>query len=481
MNMKPLIAFILIVLLLASAVGCSQEPAEAKTSTADSSASSQAEVEETQYPAPEIVDYEGYNFRIYAYEDGYGYLGNFVVDEDNGDAVDSAIYNRNTKIEDEYKIEITATVKTDVKTQLRKCMASGDDFADLTSYCIRWHLAENLIDCAINMLKIDTLRLDAPWWDQDFNSEFTINGVLQSSVGDIIGTDEVCTTAYLFNQAILGDVGHKSDELYGAVDDGSWTFDKLLSFSSDAAADVNGDGKMDSEDRFGLSYDTGTMWGLFVGAGYDTMEKTSDGGYKITLDSERAYDIFLGALQLFSDKTSIHLEDGKTAINSFKNGHTLFIPFLLGNNNQLRDMTDDYGIIPVPKYEESQDKYYSEASIWTNTIFIPITVGDSSRTGLIIEALAYESQFSFQKAVFDVLLMEKYARDAQSQKMLSLIFSSKKWSLDIAADISGFRSVLGDLSVSGKDTFSSSVAAALKKVDTKLKKFTDDYAELAKQ
>ena len=137
--------------------------------------------------------------------------------------------------------------------------------------------------------------------------------------------------------------------------------------------------------------------------------------------------------------------------------------------------------MPFPKYDRSQKQYYSEASIWTNTVYIPVTVSDLSRTGLITDALAYESQYNFQKAIYDVMLMEKYARDLQSQEMLDLIFSSKKWSLDIAADISGMRSMLGELSTTRKDTYMSSIAEIKEQVDQKLKEFIDNYAELARK
>lgn len=476
MNVIKRIAVIAAALLLLA--GCTKKTENAETQSTGPVIETTAGPE---YTAPEIIDFDGYEYRIYAFEEGYGYLGNFAVEEDTGDTVVSAIYNRNLKVEDMYNVKISVAVKTDVMTQMQKCAISGDDFADLTSYCIRWQYQNNLYESAANLLNIETLRLESPWWDQDFNNEFTVNGILQSSVGDIIGTDEVCTTAYLYNKRIFEDVGHTSDELYGSVEKGEWTVERLVGYCSETTADINGDAKMDKNDRWGSSYDTGTMWILFVGSGYSTMQKTSSGEYEMTFDSEKGYDVFKRSLTLFDKNTSIHLETGAEAISAFKNGHTLFIPFLLGNNNQLRDMEDDYGIIPVPKYEAAQEQYYSEASIWTNTVYIPVMVSDLSRTGLITESLAYESQFDFQKAIYDVMLMEKYARDLQSQKMLELIFSTKKWSLDIAADISGLRSILGGLSSSQKDNFMSSVAKIQEQVGVKLDKFIENYASLAAQ
>ena len=228
-----MITFIKRTALIAAAVlmfftaGCGTEnDAGTDTETMQNGQSTNGDPVETEYPAPEITDFDGYEYRIYAYEEGYGYLGNFAVEEDTGDTVVSAIYNRNLKVEDEYNIKISVTVKTDVMNQMKKCAASGDDFADLTNYCIRWQFENNLIDCAANLLDIPTLNLNAPWWDQDFNSEFNINGILQSSVGDIIGTDEICTTAYLYNKAIFEAIGHNSDELYRSVNDGEWTIER---------------------------------------------------------------------------------------------------------------------------------------------------------------------------------------------------------------------------------------------------------------
>ena len=57
----------------------------------------------------------------------------------------------------------------------------------------------------------------------------------------------------------------------------------------------------------------------------------------------------------------------------------------------------DFGIIPTPKYEESQDAYYSMVSQHTTGLLsVPITLtGDKlSEVGMVLEALAAESHYT---------------------------------------------------------------------------------------
>jgi hypothetical protein len=48
-------------------------------------------------------------------------------------------------------------------------------------------------------------------------------------------------------------------------------------------------------------------------------------------------------------------------------------------------MNTDFGILPMPKYTEEQDRYYCPVSLWcSNCIAVPKTATDLSRTGLIV-------------------------------------------------------------------------------------------------
>ena len=50
----------------------------------------------------------------------------------------------------------------------------------------------------------------------------------------------------------------------------------------------------------------------------------------------------------------------------------VFYPSTLNLSDQLRDMRDEYGILPFPKYDEAQDGYYTTVNDNYSQIMIPL-------------------------------------------------------------------------------------------------------------
>lgn len=99
--------------------------------------------------------------------------------------------------------------------------------------------------------------------------------------------------------------------------------------------------------------------------------------------------------------------------------------------NGMRDMADEFGIIPTPKYDEAQSEYcnYGGSPFY---MVVPPTTEDLSRTGAVLEMLAYTSVGVVDIAYYDVLLQGKISRDADTRRMLDLIFSTQIYQTPIA-------------------------------------------------
>ncbi len=108
-------------------------------------------------------------------------------------------------------------------------------------------------------------------------------------------------------------------------------------------------------------------------------------------------------------------------------------------------MEMDFGVLPIPKMTEGQGGYYCLVSCWDNPMVIPITVADSERTGLIIEALFYHSHTTLKSVFYDTLLSGKLMRDQESVQMLSLIVDSKTFDLDWSVGITDIFSTLSSI------------------------------------
>ena len=94
----------------------------------------------------------------------------------------------------------------------------------------------------------------------------------------------------------------------------------------------------------------------------------------------------------------------------------------------LRNMQTDFGILPYPKYDESQKEYYSRIE-GCEMSGIPNTITDKARTSAVIEALASISATTVEPAYYDIVLKSQAARDNDSSEMLDIIFANRVFDL----------------------------------------------------
>jgi hypothetical protein len=111
----------------------------------------------------------------------------------------------------------------------------------------------------------------------------------------------------------------------------------------------------------------------------------------------------------------------------FTTDHCLFLtgsPNLLGED-AFRNMESDYGIVPMPKYDESQAEYVSTVTNMASVFAIPSTVrndiGSNERTGMILEYMAYKSNELVLPKYYDTLLKGQRLNSEDDQVMLDIV------------------------------------------------------------
>ena len=106
-----------------------------------------------------------------------------------------------------------------------------------------------------------------------------------------------------------------------------------------------------------------------------------------------------------------------------KNGQTMFTTWLLTGVNYLRDMEDDYGIIPMPKLDEAQESYTAYCHNGSSVFGIPTTENEPDKIAAFMEAMAAETYRVVTPAYFETALKGKYSRDSETSQMLDIIVS----------------------------------------------------------
>ena len=142
----------------------------------------------------------------------------------------------------------------------------------------------------------------------------------------------------------------------------------------------------------------------------------------------------------------------------------------------MRDSNTDFGIIPLPKYDEKQEGYYTSSRDGRTMFVIPNDVKDVDYVGLITEALAVASHKYVIPAYYDVTLKTKAARDDESAAMLDIIRDGLK--LEFVAEYqaqTGGGGFAIRICMQNKSEYVSMVASNLNNYKASLESFLEAY------
>jgi len=384
------------------------------------------------------MDFNRYNFRILSRGPNYNqhwFARDIYAEEETGDTINDAVYQRNRNIENRYNINIVNIPENgDLAAKASKAIKAGDDMFDIMSHGLQQIATLMTSGGLYDLHTVPYIDLSKPWWDQKAKDQLTIGGKLFATTSDYIILDKDATWILMFNKKFIKNYG--LDDPYKMVKDGTWTMDKMYEMMSAASADLNGDGKMDENDQWGLVSQYYNALAFYNGAGECISKVNSEGQPEITLYSRRAVDVCEKIGMLQSDKNVTLNADAYTAkvadvwdglqLVVFNTDRGLFYYAGMNRVTLLRNMETDFGIIPPPKFNKEQDGYYVAIHPGcTGSVAIPVTVDNTERAGIIIEALTAESKYTLLPAYYDISLKTKFARDDESSEMLDIIFANR--------------------------------------------------------
>ena len=423
-------SFLLTGLLAVNACISCSNTAETPVVTASNDTTTEETTVDDSYHADYLpeVNYNGYVFRVIT-------MPEYPTDvtEENGDIVNDAYYQRNRIIEDRYGIEFkeTSYINFWEPTDLFKqsVLAQSDDF-DLCRLIQRDAFSLALEGMVATPDMLPYADLTQPWYNQFLNESLTINGeYLLAYTSECVGTlyEELCI---FFNKRIANDLALTSP--YELVKAGTWTLDTFLEYATAAIDDIDGNGKYEfNVDRFGVIAESDffipSMW---VGAGIKTVDKDeNDIPYFCAEGNEKLFTVLDKVTDFYNSKGSccdpfVILHTGEPdrikGRQSFAAGHSLFQVGGFGRCSEYRGMEDDFGIIPLPKYDADQETYCTRIiDSWINVA--PISAPDFDRTSVILEALAVESKNILIPSIYENEIKNKGIRDEESLEMLAIM------------------------------------------------------------
>lgn len=423
--MKKTVASLLLITILTMAFSCAEqvEPVVVETTSAEEETTAESSV-----PA---ADFGGETITILAMNNSstnFPYL-EILAESENGETINDAVYKRNIYLEDKFKIEIEAMQIKPAGNYgfevLQKDTISGDNTFDIGLVASLHAFRAMLNGYLTQMDNLPYVDKNSIGWCSYFNDVTSIEGHNYFLAGDMnIGLFAGSGMLY-FNKTVAEQ--YKLENMYELVEEGKFTIDKFAELCKQVTTDIDGDSEYGDNDRVGYRGNA-YAFQMFLGGFKETLVKKDENDIPCLNISEGIIDRIVKSIDNLNYKPYIlqaNLE--KVSIPDFKADLSLFLTNPAYSLSMLRDMESDFGLLPMPKYDEQQDSYYSQIhTSWSSATVIPITLPEEEheKIGMILQEMAYISNKYIRPAFYETMLLGKLTRDNESEKMLDYIFGN---------------------------------------------------------
>lgn len=485
--MKKTAAVVSLLLLLSS---CGEASAVFPADTPDSPSITAGDTEsaiEEEYTDPGYVDdlnakYDlgGREFHFLTYGNGDPYAWSeidVIVEGENGETINDGIYRRNLALEDRMNIKIASTWSLNATRDIVKSVSAGDSGYDAVWMRVSDSGSGAQSGALLDWHDVPNVNMSKKYWDSSMIRDLSVGGRVYFMTGDISTIDNQATWTGMFNKDMISDFGLESP--YELVNGGKWTIDKFSEMSKNVSRDIDGDGSYTSLDMYGLSTTFDTVYGLFYSSGLTFIGKNADDLPYFALDLDRGQTVLEKTCEIFNrDNTTLCSgrikgdSDVITTIRTaFNENRALFYCEVMFHVANLRQMENDFGIIPMPKYDETQMEYITFVNPAGSCLGIPLTTPDTGETGLVLEAMASLSKEYLTAAYYETALKGKYARDEESAQMLDILLNNRVYDLAMIYGWGGIQSDYNSLVQKDNTDLASAAAKKTEKINAAIDKF----------
>jgi len=503
MRKTKTIAFALVLAVFAGMLaGCGGQTADSPSGpAAEENAGEEAldgkpaEDPEGKDDLPEF-DFGGREFVFVVPANWPGIVYDIWTESENGDLVNDAAYKRTLEVSDRFNVAVSDKKVENIDQHITKNNAAGS-----VDYAAAWPLIRSYGKLSqqnmfVDLNEVTNIDLGKKYWDRNVVRDFTINGKLYGIMGDISTSVSYLTHLLGVNKTIAQDNGVSISEIYQSVREGKWTFDRLYAITKTIYKDLDGDGKRNYADVYGFGVSPAVHNAAFSASGEKWMVKDEKGELILMPLTERIVSVYEKLSEILSDYqstlTTWNIGEVKSSmltipyeyvyIDKFANNTVLFADIDVNIIMKYRQLMDtDFGIVPFPKFEESQPHY----SVYAYQAYPMLTVssvyaGDAESLefiGAVLEGLAAASYRTLTPAFYDKSISTKYTRDDESIEMLDIILRSRIYDFMNIYDLGGLDSAIW----AGIQTERFNIASLFEKhqarIEKDIQKLVDAYAQ----
>lgn len=484
--MKKQISLILLAAVLASVFACEGRQNDVADETTAGDTTPEVTTELTDGLPDKNMD--GFTFNIHHSTQASMSWVNLELDAEaeNGEHLNDAIYKRNQYIEERFKckLNITEAPWNENAGNFRSIVMAGDNPYDI--FFIYGNRVMSNLDSIADFKNVPHINLDAEYWNPLATGAFNVGGKQIAVAGNYTLSYLSSAGCFIYNKRIADE--NKTGSMYDLVRSGKWTTDKFFEIARKGTRDLDGNGKYDENDQFGIISESAKAFydSMVSGANIYYLEKDSEGYPVFRLaKNEKGVSFFQKLVNVMKTDPYMYFDDSKdvnTATDTvkFDSGNALFMRTRTNFIGNYREMKDDFGILPIPKYDESQEDYVTNCGVGEIAV-LPRSY-DKSRldnVGILLEAMAFRSQQTVVPTYKEVLLQTKFTRDEDSGEMIDIVFSGISFDLAGVAYESIFTfPVMNNIFIPREDVVVSTLESVSNSFEAELEKLKAAVAEM---
>lgn len=371
--------------------------------------------------------------------------------------VDQAIYTRNVRVEEALGVKLNYII-TDEGANNKPFMdkiintaTSGLGGIDIVSPFAAYATNPSAMPYYLNWYdqeKLPYLNLDNAYWNQNYIRDAAAFGKLYVCVGDVnLSVYDRCMVVF-FNKAktkaYLKDTDGNSIDLYELVQSGEWyyeTFYDMIKNIYEDTGDIQGD--RDTKDFYGVTGILGSEASdaFLYSLGGSLTKTNADGSHELVTETEllRLETIYTSMLEFWTSTGAYMPTDSMTNYDVFTGGNALFTVDVVYHYSsglaKLHAMDDEYGIIPMPKFDSDQDEYVTGIQDAYNVIAILQSGAnqDFEMISAVLEKMSYESYTEVRPYYIENILKVRNM-DLNSAQCFNYVLNGIRWDF---ADVYG--------------------------------------------
>lgn len=498
--------------MVLSLAGCGDNAAESSNAGAsESSAAQEADGEESADAAEEAVseeasaepeddrpfaqyikdevpeDLNGYEFVIVDFGASRWYPGSSYpdVDTESFDPTKEEHVLKDMIIKDVEEtfnchIVIQAESPDGIVENAQPAIMAGDKYADVIGTtqqkCGPLIVANLLLD----LNEVDSIDLSADYWNQSVIDFATLAGKTYGVGGGF--APDLGNSGVVFYNARIWEELDLPDPLE-LLENDEWTWANFLEYCKLATRDGDGDGQISSgADRYGLVGPVGGIEERMIGAmGENFIKKNDDGSLSLGLASDEAAEKLDFIYDFFQKENVVSfVEPRADFLDYFAAGDALFMIYGNTGSDKLREMEDDFGVLPMPKWDASQPYYYCQTDGNTPIFCMTNTNQNTHEAGVIFSALARRFQIFEDKLITDRVDSLFWRLDETETIMRDYVMPGRQYEIANLIKQSGsedFGQITGKVVAATSDNEYSDISSEMKAFEEQINIALDEFMD----